>query len=773
MKTVEAIRDNKALEADWRANTDDASAAALAWRAHQIAYATIVEMPAEVEKITEILEEKKAAMAAAIADDTNEQQLAEAEALVDRLENGRPENGTPKYLGVRELEIQYQTRFAETERLKYRLEAERLPLERLRLMDEYASGNPTRGSRNEIVYAPLWVEHPLLQFMRLPGTYTKTSYVLYLQRLETELSEKTTAVAAENTRLQARKAKLERARTSVKENTEVQKQHAATLASAKRELATATKNNIGIANVGRYLLGVYPLTTTGGRSMTWMERMNRWAALVRVFHEPRVGFSRGRAGNGEPVAMLEVKAPRKGWSVHEEFAKEPFDVVALPYDSHVDAIRIQGRRWCSDPAFARELIRLSIVVAGLPAGTLKSLVHNDANVQRFWTLMDGRTDDASKSNVQLNRTRIVSFGIAVEVAARRVRARLRRRRVAVVPSTNGVAPRGFESVVRHMSNLIGWDLPVLDAVRLNKMNEDDAAYVSGIRKSLIEMMLRMGEDDGGLTSAWGRTTASTLASGGGSTRRLAVVIKNGSYGYKGQTPTHGTEAFEFGVTTTPDSEQALAELLRFDDAGVFVHLHPTVVRLGDAARDIPVLVAFLASSHSVALCVWKSRYHVLFKDQSVAILAASIAANEYAPLSMRFPVRTAGQLVLIDPETTTTRRDPDFMKAVEDANKALALSVSWTSKRLDATGFAFAGQEGGGNFLIALARALALALGVHRTNTYNQIKYPLLGGEPSYKRHRDQASAVSDLTLGFGPLCIALAALCHDDESTKRFELWD
>jgi len=102
-----------------------------------------------------------------------------------------------------------------------------------------------------------------------------------------------------------------------------------------------------------------------------------------------------------------------------------------------------------------------------------------------------------------------------------------------------------------------------------------------------------------------------------------------------------------------------------------------------------------------------------------------------------------------------------------------------TSKRLDATGFAFAGQEGGGNFLIALARALALALGVHRTNTYNQIKYPLLGaaddvvGEPSYKRRRDQASAVSDLTLGFGPLCIALAALCHDDESTKRFELWD
>jgi hypothetical protein len=91
-----------------------------------------------------------------------------------------------------------------------------------------------------------------------------------------------------------------------------------------------------------------------------------------------------------------------------------------------------------------------------------------------------------------------------------------------------------------------------------------------------------------------------------------------------------------------------------------------------------------------------------------------------------------------------------------------------------------------------MSRALLLSLGVHRTIEGRDPYYPLLGPPDyetfqerhkegaSYKVRHDQASAVSSIKWGFGPLCIALAALSHNESSveavgveTRRVELWD
>ncbi len=791
LATVKAIRQDGALETAWAANPIDPEHAKAA---AEHAAATIPGLEAEIEAFRADTEAATAAVAAADADAAGKEQLAKAVALVQKIENGVFENGRPKVLGIKDLEVRHAQRVAEAGRfdndlaakqLVGQLASERPRLTRAYERDDIDGAPPLVGKRGEFVYAPLWARYPHLQFARFPGKHSEASYNAYLEKLQAELEEKNKAVAEERARLDDRQAKLQRAKALVVEQTNAQAQR-------EKALRVATKNSIGMANVGRYLLYAYPLSTKSqGVSIPWQHRVNRWAALVRVFHEPRVGFARGREGKGELQAMLIDKAPSKGWSMHEEIAKEPFDVVALPYESYADAIRVQGQKWCSDPAFARELIRLSIDVAELPAGMLKPLVRDDENVRRIWTLMDGRTDVGVAAEVLINRIRIVSFGIAIEVAARHVRTRLGRRCVADSPSQGDDPPRNFEDVLRHKSNLIGWDVPVLNTVKLNKMGEEVRAYISGVRDSLIGMMMRMGDEStmgegAALTSAWARTTAVTIASGG-STRRLALVLEGnagaddaggfGTCGVKGRRQTD--EAFEFGVTTkVPASAQALAEVLRFDEDSIFVHMHPTVLPLSGQGRDDSLLISFLASSHSVALCLYGSRYHVLFKDTRDAEAAVG------------------GMVVIIDPEDVKTPLD--FLKdAVYAAGKAFlkdpfdeAAEVPWTAMRLNS--YRDAGQEGGGNFLIALARALALSLGVHRAIEGGQDLYPLLGQldyetfpdrydeGAEYKPSRDQASAVSDLKAGFGPLCIALAALCHNEGSvddpgveTMRFELWD
>jgi len=249
-----------------------------------------------------------------------------------------------------------------------------------------------------------------------------------------------------------------------------------------------------------------------------------------------------------------------------------------------------------------------------------------------------------------------------------------------------------------------------------------------------------------------------------------------------------------------------------DDASqpLFRHLSPDVLRLSEDAWDLYPLAEFLSTDNrSIALALYHERYHVLYKDRrreepgtrgGKLVLIDPMNVTRDGRQRKKFEATTSRAAALIEEGSKTlASMATNKLKAMQDradefdeevgraeqaeaeakADHALNEGLTWTPIVLDS--YRDAGQEGDGNLPIALARALALALGVHRTVEGGQPDAPLLGqaDDEQYRAKRDMASAVSDLAHGLGPLCLTLAALAHNVASvsdqaarTRRAELW-
>ena len=698
----------------------------------------------------------------------SQERIAACEAMIEKVTNGVFENGIKTQMGLSDLEAQIaRMKLASKERIERIVSKERS----LRLIDERIgamkafrqTGAPKNALGGGTDYTQLWMDERYrhLRHVALPGGHTPDSYRRQIAILRGEHDQLEPELAKHVERHSKRKQRFDDAKAHLDKLNQMQ-------TDLEKKMSDKEKNVSGFANVGRYLLNAFPVDRDRvGDTVTQVEQRVRWAALMRAFHKPRPGFSRGRAGAGEPPAFLVTGNPR-GFSFVDEIAKETFDVAVLPHEANVAAIRIIGARWCSDLAFVRELVRLSIKKAELPAGTIKPHVNSEENLRRTLVLSirdpahppqpatrETMAEHATKMmNVATQRVRIQAFGATVEVAARQLRALLGRRVIAKVPrGPDDQVPTGFEPYA-FGSNLIGWDLR-LDKIRTRGLSNELVAHLEGVGAALQAILARMGGPPatdrlGGLGSEWARATAKALAAGGHS-RQLAIVVDIG-YGIGGQTQTN--EFFEFDVgTRSPESESALSTLLMYDDpAAALFNLSPTVIHL--SGPTIVPLIEFLSAPHHVALALYHDRYHVLYKDDRDR------------------------SVVLIDPEDRTSNHFA-FVTAISDASKAV--EQPWEARVFD-NGYRDSGQDSNNNFLVAMARALVLALGVHRTKTEPDYD-PILGkaySENEYNVKKDHASAVSNLRVGFGPICIALAALSHNEHSiaepigtkTRRIELW-
>ena len=786
----------------------------------------------EAEALTEQIASKNALKAfenTQAADDV-QRKIEEYKALVAKIERGTFENGVQKVMGIKDMKIQLELQKAHlkdkesyvkdqkrlVEMVNQQIEAKKM------WREQHHPSPPLNALGGGVDYSGLWeqAQYSHLENVRLLPGHTPKSFVGLIRTLEEEVAMLKASFDKAKRRLDRRQADLTEANAFL----EPLKAERDVL---EKSVRNTDRNVAAFGNIGRYLLTAYPQDRTwGGEGLSPAAARERWAALVRVFHAPRRGFVRGREGMGELPAFLTTKfAP--GTTFADAVAKEVFDVAVVPYPSLTEAYQILGARWCSDPAFARELIRLCIDVAGLPAKVIRSKFDDSANVRKSWVVYEPdptalklpATQEAEAKfetdvyNVTAIRPRIQAFAVAVEVAVRKVRFLLGKRKIANKPMNMELEPpRGFEMYGAQASNIIGWGLP-LDTVQTSHNTDDGVLYLLRVRSALYSMMGHMGTERtvagqrGGLGDAWARATAKLLSEGGHS-RQLAIAIdgdsgamredeadardRPGGYGIAGQKQT--SEFFEFDVKTKgPESERALAQLLEYDDpdpeACMFNHLHPTVIHLTGPTASVALLTAFLRSPHSVALVLYYSRYHVLYKDDRTWRFAKSDGkvAEDAAP---------QGNVVLIDPKDQTTTQRQAFENAVQAAASA-ASALEPGSEWVPITfydGFRDTGEDSKDGFLVAMARAMVLALGVHRTVEGEQPLYPLLGEQDyttfndrykpgtKYRRRRDQASAASDLKGGFGPLCMALAALSHNEHTvaagsknvqTSRVELWD
>lgn len=746
----------------------------------------------------------------------NAEKLSRYKDIVHKIQNGVVENGHLKRMGIADLKAQFEQMRDNYESKRRAAEAKRSTVERVRrkivVMREFREqpgGAPVRPGGVGTDYTQLWLR-PGMQALKtaaLPFGQSVDTYEPSVRREEAVVAEMKERVEAHRERLEKQVTLLEKAKSFV--SLEAAKESAvATQAAAIREPARQI-----LERVGMNLLDALPYDLLGRQrkpAARYNELRVDWALIVRAFHKPASGQTYGGMGVGELPEFAEPELPRAG-VLEEEVSKQLFDVAVIPYGDDFDTLRVVGRKWCSDPAFARELIRLSIDVAGLQPGTMKSQCYAASNIGRAWLLNVSPTTEAQAQRAhptpeeaqaaleravtdrETKRARLQAFGICVEVAARRVRALLGNKRGIADTRADPAAeaPRRFEHCFPYDSNMIGWTIGVNRVKTDNGMKPKIIAYVEGRSEALLNMMMRMGADPerndgrevGGLRCDWARQTAATLASGGTS-RQVAIVVDGdggemdeascGGYGFGGQKQVN--EFFEFDVEVkAPESELALAEILRFEDPAtpVFNHLSPTVLHLSGPTRNPELLLQFLRGPFVVALCLLSGRYQVLFKDWRVGSRAE--------------PPRQGGHLVLIDPMAQERVQLSGFQTMVNEASAALG--IEWTPRRLDT--YRDAGQDSALAFLPALARALALAIGVHRTEEGGQPTYPLLGQEDyetfseyydddkKYKPRSDQASAVSDLKYGFGPFCLALAAIAHNEDTvealgprTKRIELW-
>lgn len=840
--TLVALRGNEALAAAVLAmermpDGEEGSAAErakivarakLAARARDVAAATLPGFCAEEAGLAPATVDAEAAVRAYEVERRQNKWVDESDAidtLISKLEYGFNDHTGKKRIrmGIEEMKEQLaeyeKTWNSRAKALRTKQSVLAMYDQRLRLEKEYReSGRRQENALGGAVdYGPLWLENDAdgtpksaYQHAKIPDAQrTRARYVVYLAREEKAVAE------AEGT--------YERAKKRFDKTSEL-------LATAKRlrkDLKLAEKNEIGFGNVGRYLLNAFPLDSAmAGGTVGTKEKRDRWAALLRVFHEPVPCFARGRAGVGEPPAFVMATVPR-GFSFFEDVASQPFDVVALPHEDNVDKIRVVGRRWCMDPGFVRELIRLSIDVAGLPAGTLKVAVKDDDSLRR--TLVVGSSSRGRAEAVE--SFQVQAFGVAVEVAARKVRGLLGKRKIAAAPQGGRpVVPAGFELYDLRAFYLIGWDVRLDGGAKRNRdLTDAQNAYAADVHARLLGALQRMGAPSGGagafvggLRDEQARAIAATLAAGGYS-RQIAVVIAGcacdagedddaarGGYGLAGKKQCD--DFIEFDVLGKIDvSGAALAEVLRMDDASqpLFRHLSPNVLRLSDNSWDLYELTEFLSDGHSVALALYHERYHVLFKDRrrqepdargGTLVLIDPMDAASNARQRKKFEEATerAAQLIengskalasLATNKLEAAREGADeFAEGVGRAERAAAEAkadhalnkgLSWTPMVLDS--YRNAGQEGDGNLPIALARALALALGVRRAVEGGQPDAPLLGAtdDAEYDATLDMASAVSDLAHGLGPLCLTLAALAHNADSvpeqaarTRRDELW-
>ena len=764
----------------------------------------------EAEKARELLSAEQE------REDTK-RKIVQCQTTYEKIQNGIVENGRLKRMGIVDLRAEYRRLYHNYKIRRLEVAAMRSTVRRVRAkiaaMENFRNqkgGAPRRPASDGggTDYTALWLQKGMhdLKTARVPFSQDIDMYEPTVVREET-------AVAAMKKRVEGYKRRLDEQERLLEEA----RQYLAEERSKERDVQAQTEGIKPIAaemsSVGVNLLKALPYSPYPPRT-TPAARYNElridWGRLVRAFHEPIRGATYGGQGKGE-LPEFTAEELRRTSFLEEEVSKQVFDVAVVPNGYELDALRIVGRRWCSDPAFARELIRLSIDLAGLPPGTLKSQCYAASNIGRAWLLsvpaMAAPRAHTSPAEAQAalaqaaadrerQRARLQAFGICVEVAARRVRALLGNKRgIADMRSdVEADAPKRFEHCFPYDSNMIGWSIGI-DQSRtdLKGMTANTAMYITGMREALLTMMMSMGREPeledgievGGFRSDWARQTAATLATGG-SSRQIVIVrsgdrnerdeVVCGDYGLGGQKQPN--EFFEFDVEVkAPESEVALAEILRFEDPDrpVFVHLSPTVVHLSGPTRSLELLLQFLGGPHSVALCLLSGRYQVLFKDKRAG--ARSV------------PPEKGGTLVLIDPMAQKHVVLTAFTAIVEEASRSLG--VVWTARRLIET-YRDAGQDNGLAFLPALARALATALGVHRLVNHNQPLYPLLGwddydtyadryeeGKKTYKPIADQASAVSDLKHGFGPFCLALAALAHNENTvpglgprTKRIELW-